>query len=154
VRFCGTQAGALLTANEAGAAYQWLDCPGMTPINGATNQSYTATSNGDYAVIVTNNGCTDTSICYTVTGLSIMESNFANELLLYPNPTNGNFSIDLGKNYQAVTIIIADLKGEVIQSNTYNNSQLLNLKIEEPAGVYLLTIVSAGKKAVIRLVKE
>lgn len=156
-----TQAGALLTADELGATYQWLDCPAMTSISGANAQSYTAPTNGDYAVIVTNNGCSDTSTCYTVTGVGITENDFGNELLLYPNPTNGNFSIDLGDNYQTVNLTITDLSGKLIMSNVYNGSQLLNLKLEEAAGVYLLTIESgdlslgqASKKAVIRLIKE
>jgi len=149
-----TQSGALLTANEPGATYQWLDCPAMTQINGATNQAYTATANGDYAVIVTINGCSETSTCNTVTGVGIIENDFGSGLLLYPNPTDGNFSIDLGENSQMVTVTMTDLSGKVIQSKTYSNEQLLNLKIEEPAGVYLLVIESGDKKAVIRLVKE
>ena len=149
-----TQAGELLTANEAGANYQWLDCPGMTLISGATSQSYTATTNGDYAVIVFNNGCSDTSTCYTVAGVGIIENDFGHDLILYPNPTNGKFSIDMGDDYLVVTVTISDLNGKLIQSKKYNKSQLLNLKIEEPSGVYLLVIESGEKKAVIRLVKE
>ncbi|MFT6166369.1 MAG: hypothetical protein ACJASF_001056, partial [Vicingaceae bacterium] len=149
-----TQTGILLTANVSGATYQWLNCPGMSPINLATNQSYTATNNGSYAVVVTNSGCTDTSMCYAVIGVGIIENNFGNELLLYPNPTDGNFSIDLGNNYQTTAITITDLSGRTIQIKRYNDSQLLNLKLDEPAGVYLLIIESGDKKAVIRLVKE
>jgi len=149
-----TQVGILLTADETGATYQWLDCPVMTIINGSTNQSYTATANGEYAVIVTNNGCSDTSACYTVIGAGIIENDFGNQLRLYPNPTDGDFSIDLGGTFNAVTITMTDLSGKLIQSKTYNESQLLNLKIEEPAGVYLIKIESGDKKAVIRLVKE
>ena len=149
-----TQAGELLTADEAGANYQWLQCPNMTPINLATSQSYTTTTNGDYAVIVTKNGCTDTSLCYGVIGVGIIENNFENELLIYPNPTDGNFSIDLGDNYETTVITITDLNGRTIQSKKYTDSQLLNLKLKESAGVYLLLIESEKKKAVIRLLKE
>ena len=149
-----TQTGTLLTADESGASYQWLNCLAMTPISGAVNQSYTATTNGDYAVTITKNGCSDTSVCYSVTGVSIIENNFENGPLLYPNPTDGNFSIDLGKNYQNLTITITDVRGKLIQSNTYTKSQLLNLKLEEPAGIYFLNIESGNKNAVIRLLKE
>ncbi|HHZ65695.1 MAG TPA: hypothetical protein EYN51_09415, partial [Flavobacteriales bacterium] len=76
-----TQTGVLLTADEAGANYQWLNCPGMTAITGATNQEYTATANGNYAVIVTNNGCSDTSACYTVSAVGIIENDFGNNLV-------------------------------------------------------------------------
>jgi len=79
-----SQAGALLTANETGATYQWLDCPVMTAIGGATNQSYNATSNGNYAVVVTKNGCSDTSVCYTITVVGIIENGFENELIIFP----------------------------------------------------------------------
>jgi hypothetical protein len=149
-----TQSGALLTANESGATYQWVECPSMTLISGATNQSYIGTANGDYAVVITNNGCSDTSACYTVSGVGIIENDFGDRLLLYPNPTDGNFSIDLGNNYQIVTVTLSDLTGKLIQSIRYHESQLLNLKLEEPAGVYLLKIETANRKAVIRLVKE
>ncbi len=62
-----TQNGAVLTANESGANYQWLDCNnGYNPISGETNQTLNASSRGSYAVEVTKNGCSDTSACYTV----------------------------------------------------------------------------------------
>ncbi len=149
-----TQDELVLTADEIGATYQWVDCPGMIPINGATSQSYTATTSGDYAVIVTANGCSDTSACYTVTLVGTIENEFGQELLLFPNPTNGEFSINLGEKYNSTTITITDLSGKLILSNIYNNSQLLNLKLKEPPGVYLLIIESENKKAVIRLVKN
>ena len=85
---------------------------------------------------------------------AVIENDFADKLLIFPNPTDGNFSIDLGEKYPTVTITITDLIGKLILSNTYNESQLLNLKLEKPAGVYLLTIESGDKKVVIRLVKE
>ncbi len=149
-----TEAGAILSADEAGATYQWLDCSDMTPISGAISQSFTATVNGDYAVIVSSNGCSDTSTCYTVKVVGIIESDFSNELIIYPNPTNGNFSIDLGDNYPTTLITLTDLNGKVIQSKLYSNEQLLNLKIKESAGVYLLVVESGDKKAIIRLIKE
>lgn len=149
-----TQTNNLLTALEVGATYQWVECPAMTAINGATNQSYTAIANGDYAVEVTSNGCTITSDCYTVSGVGIMENNFGDELLIYPNPTDGNFSIDLGSNYESILVTMTDLSGKKIMSETYNNSQLLNLKINEPNGIYLLVVESENKKAIIKLIKK
>ncbi len=149
-----TQNGTLLTADEIGATYQWLNCAEMIPINGATDQSYTATESGDYAVIVDNNGCSETSECVTVIVVGIIESDFGSELLIYPNPTKGNFTIDLGENTPSVSVTITDLRGKVLYSNSFNNSQILNSTLDEPAGIYLLQIESGEKKAVIRLVIE
>ena len=54
--------GVTLTAATGGATYQWIDCDnGSLPIAGATGQSFMPSANGNYAVIVTVNGCSDTS---------------------------------------------------------------------------------------------
>jgi hypothetical protein len=94
----------------------------------------------------------DLSVVYSTGG--VFENNFGDKLQIYPNPTNGNFSIDLGEKYNATKITMTDLNGKIIQSKTYIDKHLLNLKIEQPTGVYLLMIESGDKKAVIRLVKE
>ena len=150
-----TQSGVTLSAIVAGASYQWLNCNNNSSIiSGETNQNYTAITNGSYAVEITQDDCIDTSTCYSIISIGIIENNFGNDLLIYPNPTNGIFSIDLGRNYQTVTITITDLNGKLIQSKTYNESKLLNLKLEKPVGVYLLIIESGDKKTIIRLIKE
>jgi hypothetical protein len=67
-----TQSGFTLTANQAGASYQWIDCAnGDTAITGATSQSYVAILNGDYAVQVSLNSCIDTSSCINILGVGI-----------------------------------------------------------------------------------
>lgn len=60
-----TQSGMTLTADAGGAAYVWINCNGNTPVPGQTYQSFTAGIAGNYAVIVTQSGCSDTSTCYT-----------------------------------------------------------------------------------------
>jgi hypothetical protein len=150
-----SQTGISLSSNITGMSYQWLDCDNLyTPISGATNQVFTAVINGNYAVEVTQNNCVDTSACYSITSVGIVENSFGNDLLIYPNPTNGNFSIDLRLVYESVTLSVTDINGKLVQSNSYNNSQLIDIKIEEPAGVYLLMVESGDKKAVISIVKE
>lgn len=65
-----TQNGAMLTSNEAGASYQWLNCDqGYSMINGETLMSFTPPTNpvsGNYAVEITQGACVDTSACYLV----------------------------------------------------------------------------------------
>ncbi|MCH2231840.1 MAG: T9SS type A sorting domain-containing protein [Crocinitomicaceae bacterium] len=88
------------------------------------------------------------------TGLNDQSQTDLNNIKLSPNPTKGNFSLELNETCNTGTITITDLNGKLIQSKTYNESQLLNLTLEEPAGVYLLRIESGEKKALSRLVKE
>lgn len=67
--------GPVLTATPTATAWQWLDCDaGQAPISGATASTYTPSIDGEYAVVVTQNGCTDTSACYTILGAGIAEN--------------------------------------------------------------------------------
>ncbi len=143
-----------LTANQSNASYQWLKCPEMTPISNDTNQSFVAKSNGDYAVLIFHEGCVDTSTCYSISTINPCGSSFSKDFLIYPNPTNGLFSIDLGCNYTPTTITITDINGRVIHSNTYNESQVVTLMLEASPGVYVLVADSGVKKTTVRLIKE
>jgi hypothetical protein len=147
--------GDTILANNSNATYVWLNCDNnYSIIVGETSQSFTPAVDGNYAVELTENGCVDTSLCVFVSTVGILESNFDNQLLLYPNPTAGNFSIDLGSVYESVEISIVNVKGQLIYSKPIAQSQILNLSIEEPAGIYTISIQAGDKMAVIRLVKE
>jgi predicted outer membrane repeat protein len=150
-----TDSGITITANNGNATYQWLDCDNNNAIiPGETSQSFTASTNGNFAVELTENGCVDTTACVVITSVGIIENSFGDELLVFPNPTNGSFSIDLGSVYETSKISITDVFGKLINSKTMTQSQILNLSIEEPAGIYIISIQAIDKKAVIRLIKE
>jgi hypothetical protein len=100
-------------ADTNGAKYQWLDCNNSyAVINGATNQSFTPTSLGSYAVEVTQNGCSDTSDCHNVTSVSIEQFYFDSRIVVYPNPTNGIITI-MGDGIENIEII--NLEGQLIE---------------------------------------
>ncbi|NRA11753.1 MAG: T9SS type A sorting domain-containing protein [Crocinitomicaceae bacterium] len=150
-----TTSGITISANNTGATYQWLDCDNnYAIISGENGQSYIAISNGNYAVELAENSCVDTTNCVAITSVGIIESDFGNVLVVYPNPTNGNLSIDLGAIYETSDISITDIYGKLIDSKTMTQSQFLNLSIEEPAGIYIVSILAGDKKAVIRLIKK
>ena len=147
--------GVNISANNSLATYQWLDCDNnYAVISSETGQTFTPTSNGNYAVELTENGCVDTSACVNINSVGILENNFGAEVVVYPNPTHGNFSVDLGQKHESLVISITDIQGRLIQSTEYINAQFLNLNISEPSGIYIMTITSKDQRAVIRLVKE
>lgn len=151
-----TQNGNSLTANIAGATYQWLDC--NTPVNvlaGETSQEFIPTINGSYAVQINQNGCVDTSACISLTTVGIMENDFGKILFVYPNPTSGNITIDLGSSYQSVEAQIMNSAGQLIQTTVFSTTQKLNMAIKGPPGFYYLEIIATGqKRAVIKVLKE
>ena len=65
--------GVIISANNIGATYQWLDCNNNNSILvNETGQSFTATTNGNFAVELTENGCVDTSACVAITTVGII----------------------------------------------------------------------------------
>jgi hypothetical protein len=65
-----------LESNNSGGTYSWVDCNnGYSAISGETSQSFTAVANGSYAVIVTEENCSDTSACFIIdeVGLSSLD---------------------------------------------------------------------------------
>jgi hypothetical protein len=131
-----------LTSNQAGATYQWIDCNNNNaPISGATNQSFTPTTSGSYAVVVTLNGCVDTSACQTVTIAGIDTEALSKQVFsIYPNPNRGNFTIQSTKGG---VFELIDVTGKVINIYTINNTQQTVNEII-PAGMYFVREKESG----------
>ena len=82
---------------------------------------------------------------------TIAKNDFDNQLTVYPNPNKGNFYIDLVNNYYSVKILITDITGKEIYTNTLTQTQKLPISIEKiPAGIYFLCIQSEEKTTVIK----
>lgn len=62
------QSGNSLIAQQLGAIFQWVDCNNnFSVIQGQTGNTFTATTTGSYAAVITKGSCTDTSACFTIT---------------------------------------------------------------------------------------
>ncbi|MCD6065351.1 MAG: repeat-containing protein [Bacteroidetes bacterium] len=120
----------------AGVSYQWIDCAGNLPISSETNQSFTATVNGTYAVIITEGLCSDTSACVTINSVGISSATTTQSLVrIYPNPSAGLFIIESAESI--LQLRITDLAGKLIFIQK-ENTNLLDLTVYEK-GMYLLT---------------
>ena len=86
--------------------------------------------------------------------LGLVENNFNNKPLVYPNPTIGNFSLDLGAFYSNVSITLTDINGRIIKFENKLNGRFFNLEIDNSQGIYLLTVKSGKNTAVIRVIKN
>lgn len=133
--------GMTITANQTGASYQWIDCNnGNAPISGATNSSYTPMSNGDYAVIIELNGCSETSNCVNMIGLNVGEISSKTNFSIYPNPTTGIFTIELEAINPPTTIRIFDVLGqEILQQEIQDTNTQINLN-EYSNGTYFIEV--------------
>jgi hypothetical protein len=141
-----TQTGFKLEANNTLASYQWINCDSNNAIiTGATNRTYLVSESGNYAVIVTEGGCTDTSDCVLVDGLGIGEFNSAVAVNVYPNPAGAEnhivtIEVDNINDYQ---IIIRDMTGKLIYSESHLNGPTNQIDITRfAAGTFFIEIKS------------
>ena len=107
------------------------------------------TINGNYAVVVTKNGCKDTSTCYTVNDVGIPENGSYVNVIVYPNPSAGVFTVrsekagfyrilnELGESVHEVkldvsnkyTVNVADLANGIYFMIRCNDGQITRTKI-------------------------
>ena len=141
-----------IIANATGVSYRWLDCDNnYTVINGETSQSFTATTIGNYAVEINDNGCIDTSLCVTISTLSISDFLNFNKVSITPNPSQGFFNINLG-GLKNVAIKVLNISGQLIHEKTNINKTNYILSLNQPSGFYFLEIYTGVSKKVFKLI--
>ncbi|MEX2485692.1 MAG: SBBP repeat-containing protein [Brumimicrobium sp.] len=140
-----------LTSIATGASYQWINCNNNDSlISGETNQSFTPVENGSYAVIVSQNGCTDTSSCYAVVTVSLdMTKDNKSFIVAYPNPSTGVFNIEYNSAQKAV-YILTDVHGKTIETGDLVNGKHQVFLNKQPNGIYFLHVAGST----LKLVKE
>ena len=128
-----------LMSNEEDAAYQWIDCDNPDEIfPGSNEQYYFPFRNGNYAVIVTKGGCTDTSNCHFHLYIGIPENTDNDELRIYPVPTSSIIKIEA----EGITKVeIWDLQGRQVYVGNESEIDLGNL----PNGIYIVTVQINGR---------
>lgn len=147
-----------LISNLNNAFFQWIYCDSI-PINGENNSTFVASQNGNYAVILNQSGCLDTSECYSIILNSVPASDFPNKISIYPNPTAGILNIIFDSNSgEGFNYTLTNLLGKIISSNNINyanHSFAANIDIKQfPSGIYFLSINSTIGKNVFIIQKQ
>jgi PKD repeat protein len=142
-----TVTGTTLTADRtlAGTSYQWLDCNNNNlPISGQTNQVFTPSQDGNYAVQLTTNGCVSSSNCVEFTSLNNPNFDLANSINVIPNPTSGLLTFSTSIEIESVEIY--NTLGELISTKP-DLSNFSN-------GIYILKINTKTGTAIKKIIKE
>lgn len=141
-----------LIANTDGASYQWIDCDnGNTPISGETGQVFMATTNGSYAVEITQNGCTAISECTSISILGL-ESSF-DDVAIFPNPNRGVVNINVGVLREA-NIRVFDLGGKIVYEKLHLNTTVHQFDLGSRPAIYIVELSSGSQKERYRLIVQ
>ncbi len=141
---------ATLTANGA-STYTWNTSAttAVIVINPTVTTTYTVNATGL-------NGCKNVAIVTqsvsACTGLNSVSAKI-NGLSIYPNPSNGEFTVELNNGLNK-TIEVIDVAGRVVLTTTSLNDKV-NVKINNLTnGIYFVKILSNNVTEVIKIVKQ
>lgn len=121
--------------------------------------------NGNWLVAIRDVGTNDSGnvVSYTLTicsqTASLSSDSFGLEnFTLYPNPNNGNFTIQFNSNSgNEIKINVHDIRGREIYSKSYTNDGLFNENLQlsnAQSGIYLVTVQDGSRKEVKKIVIE
>ncbi len=150
LNYATTVSNTTITATQSGASYQWINCTTNSVIANQTIQSYTATQNGSYAVIVSQGACSDTSACVNITNIGLNSiSNSSSLIQVFPNPNNGQFTIQA--KVKGDYSIVNEL-GQIIQTfKSESDNYKVNLK-GLSNGIYFLKVENRNHSVNLKIV--
>jgi len=140
-----SEAGNVYTANASGGGitYQWINCMTNEAVPGEINQNFTPTEDGFYTVIITDGRCKDQPVCFEFSTVGLNEKELDAFVQLYPNPTNGIFTLNLSDSFeQGTEVEIYNLLGEIIfKQLTMPGENKIDL-LDQPKGVYFVRLTN------------
>ncbi len=135
-----TASGNVLTASGSASSYQWYF--EGNPIAGASSQTYTALSAGNYTVMETNSfGCSAISASYsfTITGLNNLAG--AEILKLYPNPSLNDVTLEMSNTGDHTELYLYDMLEQQVKTFRITGTTTTLHHDEIGEGVYIYRII-------------
>ncbi len=134
---------------------QWINCNTDTLIPNETGSLFIPTQTGNYAAIISNGNCSDTTNCkhVTISGIKEIEMN-RSQLHVFPNPTDGIIVVSLSEPIVKSTLEIANTLGQIIYSKKWlGKSMDINMS-NFPKGIYFITLHSPNENFIKKLVLQ
>jgi PKD repeat protein len=136
--------------STGGGSYQWNFGDGSTS-NVAGNVSHTYSDGNAYSVtlIVTNNCGNDSGLGDVTSTVSLSDND--KSLRVFPNPTSGEFTIELN-GYNGSSYVLTDNLGRLIQKGSLNNQTTVLDLAPYSSGLYYLEL-NAEKESVVKKIE-
>ena len=74
---------------------------------------------------------------------------------IFPNPTTGNITIDLGEINQRIKATLTNSLGQVVLTQQFESTDLINIDTDAPSGIYYLNLeTDLGISKTVKVLKE
>ncbi len=143
----------LLSTGSVGTNYQWdFNGDGFYEFTGTSGNANTTFANlGVYNAVlsVSLNGCsvTDTIQINVISTVSILEDQIEKSLIVYPNPSNGQFTIQISNTPGKMNVEMYNTIGEIVhrESLFLQSKNALNIDISSLSeGIYYAHFIFEG----------
>ena len=132
-----------LTSNMDNASYQWINCNINLPISSESNQSFSPSASGSYAVAVTVGSCTELSSCVDFTSLD-SETIKLNMIKVFSNAALTTLNIEHPFN-EDLSFELFSIEGKKIFEQVLTEKHTkLNIS-QFPQGVYFVQLTQNKK---------
>ena len=139
-----------LSVPQGAESYQWISCDGDTILPGANQNTYQVQIPGNYAVVIANGECTDTSVCIASMGIGLAENFASKTISIYPNPTDGKIYLEAEpKEINGVKIL--DYSGRLLQTWPARTAVIDLSDLSQ--GTYILMVNYKGVVSPVRVLK-
>lgn len=143
----------ILTCNQGGEYLWYLN---GEIIAGANTQTYTPVVSGGYQVVAINtNGCeSPISDVVSVVVTGVNQSEIVNEVMIYPNPTNGKINIEGLRNDVSYQVQLFDISSSLLQIFKISSANTQIDLSAYPSGTYNLILNQNRKKLSFKIIKK
>jgi hypothetical protein len=86
--------------------------------------------------------------------LAIPQPALLSNIVVTPNPTKGNITIELPKMYARLGITVRDALGKTILFEYFDDTSRISLEVLGAAGLYFITISDGISSETVRIIKE
>ncbi len=109
-----------------------------------------ATANVDCSSVLT-----ETCVAWTEVGINDQIASLANNLNIYPNPSNGTFSMELQNGRGIYLMTVYDMMGSLIVSKSINfaNEKTIQFEIKEK-GIYVVSLVGEAGRITKKIIVQ
>ena len=141
-----------ITAGLSNLIYQWIDCDTGIEIPGATGQSYTANTTGNYAVKITSlSGCSSISECIPIVTSGTKKLKWEDSVNIYPNPATGMVHILNASNFPVTKITVTSITGTKMKEINVSGKNTIDIS-SLSSGTYLLKLEINNVEIVKKLI--
>ncbi len=151
----------MLTENTTGGV--WTTSSGLASVTGAGVVTGVTAGTDTVRFVVANSCGTDTAMisidvrshhdCVSV-GVSQAPGS-PEQLKVYPNPSDGAFEVNLVSDIdEPVRVTVTNIVGEKLQESLTATNTTLNVKLNQPAGIYFVTAATATSRYVVKVVVQ